>query len=126
MKALLLAALVAAPLLPVPGRAQNPVETPRDRESYRIAMRQELDKLGERVSALELRARVEKTPGREDLQTRTGELRARKKAADELFGRIESGTDQEKRVARARLDQEVRDLRTEIEKAEGGHPNWGS
>lgn len=125
MKALLLAALVAAPLLAVPGRAQNPVETPQDRENYRITMRQELDKLGERVSALELRARVEKTPGREDLQTRTGELRARKKAADELFGLVESGSEAERRSARARLDQDVRDLRTEIEKAEGGHPNWG-
>ena len=125
MKPLLLAALIAAPLLPVRARAQNPVETPQEREGYRIAMRQELDRLGERVSALELRARVEKTRGREDLQSRTAELRARKKDADELFGRIESGTDQEKREARARLDQSVRDLRTEIETAEGGRPNRG-
>jgi hypothetical protein len=119
MKSLLLAVLAAAVLAPAPGFAQNPIEGPQERESYRIGMRQELDKLGERVSALELRARVGKPRGREDLQARNGELRARKKAADELFGRIETGTDAERRVARARLDEAVRGLRTAVEQAEG-------
>jgi len=124
MKALLLAALVAGVLSPA-ARAQGDIETPQARENYRIGMRQELDRLGERLSALELRARVESSRAKENLATRTGELRARKKNADELFSRIETGNDREKAEARARLDEAVRSLRTGIEQAEGAHPDWG-
>ena len=126
MKALLLAVLMAGAVLPSTVFAQNPVETPQERESYRIGMRRELDRLGERLSALELRARVETNRAKENLASRTGELRARKKDADVLFTRIESGTDEEKRQARARLDEAVRDLRLGIEQAEGSRRDWGS
>lgn len=127
MKALLLLAFLGSgAVLPASVFSQNPVETPQSREKYRIKTRQELDLLGERLSALELEARVEQQRARENLQTRTGELRARKKDADALFGRIETGTDEERRAARAKLDEAIRDLRLGIEQAEGSRRDWGS
>ena len=125
MKALALAFLISGAVLPAV-RAQGPIETPQSRESYRIGMRQELDKLGERLSALELRSRVESSRAKENLATRTGELRAQKKRADDLFSRIETGSDTERASARARLDEAVKALRTGIEQAEGANPQWGS
>lgn len=126
MKALLAAVLACGALLPSRGFAQNPVETPQERENYRIKTRQELNRLNDRLSVLELRARAESSRARENLATRTGELRAQKKNAEELFSKIETGTDQEKRQARARVDEAIRSLRTGIEQAEGAHPEWGS
>jgi hypothetical protein len=118
--------LAAAAFVPVSGFAQGEIETPQARESYRIKARQDLDRVNERLSALELEARVEQKRAREDLQARAGELRARKKEADELFGRIETGTDEQRREARARLDAALRDLWNGIERAEGAHRDWGS
>ncbi|HXT02170.1 MAG TPA: hypothetical protein VN915_15965 [Elusimicrobiota bacterium] len=126
MKALLLAALAAGPVLPSAARAQGGIETPQARENYRIKTRQDLDRLNERLSALELRSHVESSRARENLAARTAELRVQKKNVDELFSRIETGTDQQRRVARARLDIEIESLRAGIERAEGAHPAWGS
>jgi hypothetical protein len=126
MKALLLAVLVAGAALPSRAAPAGAAESPQELEGYRIKARQDLTLLGDRLAALELAARVEQKRAREDLMTRTGELRAQKSEADRLFGRIDTGTNDERRAAREKLDEAIRDLRTGIEKAESAHRDWGS
>lgn len=121
MKSLALAALVAgcaAWAAPSGAAAPDQQETRQSWENYRIKARQELDVVGDKIAALETKAKSEKTKAREELQAQTAAMRARKADAERLLGRISTATEDARRNLRTELDDALRALKESIHKAE--------
>jgi hypothetical protein len=121
MRALLLAALAAGFAVgPSRARAAAVEESSQARENSRIKARQDLTVLGDRISALELKANSDKTPAGAALKSRAAELRAKKSDADQLLEQLGTAKDDALPGLRTRLDGELGDLKTSLDKAE--HP----
>lgn len=118
MKRLMLAvSMMCALAVPAPLRAAERSELAETKAEYMKKAHAELDELGAKIDALELRAKKARSSAHEDVQQKLKDLKARRKAAKKDLAKLKRASAKAWAELKTGVDKSIEDLKKEFDEA---------